>query len=236
MNPIIPTVWSISCVAALAVLTSTVALGIFSTVLMIVLCAIQRSMKPVLTAIKYALPFALPLLVIHGVLNPAFPVDRLVFGQIPLRLHGVVYATLVSLRILLLTIAAIAWRYVDADKLLLYSVKIRIPINLITIIAVATSTVRMISLRVGAVYLAQQARGIAAGPGIAARFRALPAIILPVIISTLVEGSHRGDLMKNRGLGLTGIVFTETGERCRTWEHMLAWFALVLLLALRWFR
>lgn len=51
------------------------------------------------------------------------------------------------------------------------------------------------------VFLAQRARGIAAGPSLFAKVRALPSVILPVVLNALGEADVRAVLLASRGFG-----------------------------------
>lgn len=154
-------------------------------------------------AVALTCPFALPLVAVHGILNPNFEATTHLLGWVPVRTDGVVYGLLISSRILVLSGAAITWRFVDPDRLLRESVHLGLPPSAVVTLAVALATMRMVPAKIKTVYLAQQARGLPAGPGLGLRIRALPSVIVPVVVATLLEGASRGELVATRGLGST---------------------------------
>jgi energy-coupling factor transporter transmembrane protein EcfT len=180
-----------------------------AVIMAVLISATDKSFRNVIVSIKWTIPFVLPLLIVHGIINPVHPCTFKLYGLVPFRPSGFIFSLLVSLKIEVLTMTIVAWRSLDSNQLLNEAVRFRFPMNMVIIIAVASSTVNMIGHRIEKVYLAQQARGIPAGPGIIARIRALPAIILPVITATLSEGAIRGDVMLSRGLGTTTFMPTE---------------------------
>lgn len=156
-------------------------------------------------ALKWTFPFIIPLLLIHGLINPTFESSLQLWRFIAYRPAGLIFGGIVGGKILILTLVVAVWNNVDSDELLRSAVNHRFPVFLIVLISVAMATLRTIAVRANNVYLAQQARGIPAGPGIGARIRALPTVILPVVTTTIREGIERGEVMQTRGLGTTRI-------------------------------
>lgn len=179
-------------------------------------------------ALKWTFPFIIPLLIIHGLINPSFESSLDLWRFVAYRPSGLIFAGIVSGKIFILTLAVTLWHRVDSDELLRSAVKRGFPLFLIVLISVAMATLRTIAVRAGNVYLAQQARGIPAGPGIVARVRALPTIVLPVITSTIREGIERGELMQSRGLGTTCLKLKGNDHRLSLMEGA---FSLLPILA-----
>ena len=152
-------------------------------------------------AAKAAIPLAIPLAVVHGFINPAFPAVAEWLGNVPVRPAGFAYAALVSLRVIAILLLGAVWSRVDAERLVDEARALRLPLPLIFTLTAASSSLTTISRQIEHVYLAQQARGIASGPGFVARLKALPTIVLPVVTASLVEAAQRGDVLALRGLG-----------------------------------
>jgi hypothetical protein len=138
--------------------------------------------------------------VIHTILNPSFPISGHI-AFLPIRESGFSYAMLISLRISALAIAATLWLFSDFNRIFWQAVELRLPLGLIAIISLAQSNARTIRRRVDSVLLAQRARGIRTQGNVVVRARALVAVVLPVVVTALVEGEQRGALLKNRGFG-----------------------------------
>lgn len=236
MDTIIPLFWTIGSVISVFLLRDLQTLFLFSLGLGLLIILAKRSLKPFFQAIGWTLPFVFPLLGIHSFLNAGFPETSRLLGLIPFKHEGLIFATLVSLRILTFTIALVAWRYVDREKLFSDAIKARIPLNVLVLLAVATSTIRSVAEKGKAVYIAQQARGIPAGPGVIARFLSLPAVILPVVTSTILDGARRGSQMKNRGLGTTVVSLPFNVKRRESIDYFLAFSVFPFLLALWLFK
>lgn len=236
MDTIIPLFWTIGAGLSVFLLRDLQTLFVFCLGLGLLIILAKKSLRPFFQAIGWTFPFVFPLLGIHSFLNAGFPETSRLLGFITFRHEGLIFATLVSLRIFTFTIALVAWRYVDRERLFSDAIKAKIPLNVLVLLAVATSTIRSISEKGKAVYTAQQARGIPAGPGVIARFLSLPAVILPVVTSTILDGARRGGQMKNRGLGTTMVAPPFNVKRRKSIDYFLALSVFPLLLSLWLFK
>ena len=163
--------------------------------------AYLRRKDPAVFLAKVSLPLLLPLLAIHGILNPQFPRDYFLWSCIPLRGAGAAFATVIACRLLLVAAAMSVWRYTVGSQVIGYFHRLGLPSSLIAGFAVATSSVEVLQQRGHAVYLAQQARGINLRASFAARIAGLPKLVIPVAVATIVESGERGIMMESRGLG-----------------------------------
>lgn len=205
LSPAVAGAWTLACCTGVVLFGSAKELGVLVLCYLVLVLLGTKSEAVIRNALVLTLPFAVPLTVVHGILNPNYAVSENVCGGIPLRLDGVAYALLISLRILIFSCAVMTWRFVDPDRLMREAVHLRLPRSLVVTLAVAMASMTMVHNRIGTVYLAQQARGLSSGPGLFARVRALPSVVVPVVVATLLEGSARGELMATRGLGTTGL-------------------------------
>lgn len=160
-----------------------------------------RTFEPAAFLAKATLPLAVPLVLIHGFLNPQFPVDHRWILHIPIRAEGIAFAGVVSARLLLVAASMAIWRYTTGTSVIGFFTRLRLPPTAIAGITVAISSVELVQRKARAVYLAQQARGYDFRANLRARIVGLPKLIIPVVAATLVEGSERGATMENRGLG-----------------------------------
>jgi len=201
ISPVVACDWTLVCCAGVILFGSLPELAAFALCYLCLAVSGSRSLAALRLAVGFTLPFALPLLAVHGILNANFAVSARLFGGVPIRSAGMDYALVISLRILVLSCAAVIWRFVDPDRLMRESVHLGFPRSVVVMLAVALATMRMVPNRIRAVYLAQQARGLPSGPGLGARVRAFPSVVVPVVVSTLLEGASRGEMMATRGLG-----------------------------------
>jgi energy-coupling factor transporter transmembrane protein EcfT len=163
--------------------------------------AYLRRIEPAAFLAKVTLPLVFPLLGIHGILNPHFPADCLLWGCIPLRSAGAAFAVVIASRLLLVAAAMAVWRYTVGYQVIGYFHRVGLPSAVITGFAVATSSIEVVQQKGRAVYLAQQARGINLRASFSARVASLPKLVIPVAVATIVESGERGIMMESRGLG-----------------------------------
>lgn len=207
-------------IATCLLLPSVNSLALFATVLVLSLGWLIRGTGTVRFSLLAILIFSIPLLLIHGILNPAHPVS-LHWGFVPLRIDGFLYAIRTALRLLILCLGLVIWRHVPSMQLLAAAERYRLPLSIQTLLAVASTFTRTLSRRIQIVYVAQQARGIPAGPGLFLRIRAFPKSLIPLIVSTLNEAAARGSVMVSRGLGTTRIMWPAQSAPCRTIERII---------------
>lgn len=208
MSPVIALTWTLTALVAVCAFSNMASLAFYALGLSLLLAVATSSVRGIRIAFLLTLPFVAPLGLIHGVLNPAFATTGRLWEIIPLRGAGLLFAAVISTRILILSLAVAAWREVDRDRLIADAVAFRVPLPLIVMVAVATSTICLLVLRMQKVHLAQQARGISAGPSLRARVCALPSMVIPVVTATIGEGDKRGLMMASRGLGTTRIALS----------------------------
>lgn len=187
---------------AAAVFGNLAALVTAATMVMLGQAFLVRRLEPAIFLLKVTLPLALPLLVVHGVLNPQFQASTYLIGMIPLRPAGLAFASVISFRLLVIAASMSIWRYTVGVEVMEFFNRIHFPPALITGLAVAVASIELVQRKARAVYLAQQARGYDFRANWWTRIVGLPKLIIPVVTVTLVEGSERGVTMENRGLDL----------------------------------
>ncbi|MGJ5196570.1 MULTISPECIES: energy-coupling factor transporter transmembrane component T [unclassified Bradyrhizobium] len=176
-------------------------LALLTGLMMAELTLLLGSIRPASLVAKWSLPFVMPLLVIHGVLNRSYPVDSWLLGLIPLRFEGAIYAVEVSLKIVLLAAVASYWFHTRRDDLADGLMRLKLPLSVVMFASQSVAVAATIERRVKKVYLAQQARGISVGPGFFTRIKALPSILVPVVVSTFLEAEGRIPALVSRGFG-----------------------------------
>ncbi len=162
----------------------------------------KRSSKPIKLFLKVSLPLAIPIIVTHGVLNPTYPIDLHLFELIPVRKEGLKFAFGIVRQVSILITLSSIWLLASPSELLDWLISRRCPLLLYGTFAQALATIKLMERRGQAIYRAQQARGIKVGPDLLHRLKALPSVVLPVIISALNENERKTFALTSRGFGL----------------------------------
>lgn len=199
LPPIQSVVWT-GALALATVWPCTLARYAVAGVLISSACASVRSDAPCRTFSWWCLPVIFPLFLIHAVFNPAFP-ETARWGFLSWRQFGFVHAADTGGKLICLLAAAALWRHTDPARLVDTAVSLKAPWRLVAVLAQAMSILGQLHDRAVRVLTAQQARGLPSGPGITARLRALPGIILPVTLATLSEVDTRAACLASRGFG-----------------------------------
>ncbi len=157
--------------------------------------------KAARTLLVWTLPFVLPLVAIHGVLNSAYPVTSLLLDAIPVRSEGVEFGYDVAVRVVILSIVGAYWLSVDRDEFVEALLRLGLPASLIMIAMQGLVMARQLQHRIDAVYQAQRARGIPVASSFLKRLRSFPALLVPVVVGTLVEAEARVPVLLSHGYG-----------------------------------
>jgi len=191
---------------AIATLRSVSLFALYILLLAATLVLQTRNVGILWTMAKWLLPFVVPLLLIHGLLNTAHDVDYWFMNVLPIRPMGFVYGALVSLNILLLATVAGYWLNTNRDDMIDDLIRLNLPMWSILFISQGVAVGAIVERRVATVYLAQRARGICVGPGVLARIRAFPSVLIPAVIATLIEAESRVPALVSRGFGSANVV------------------------------
>ncbi|MFL6845553.1 MAG: energy-coupling factor transporter transmembrane component T [Allosphingosinicella sp.] len=154
-----------------------------------------------LRLIGWTLPFVLPLLALHGILNSQFPITGWWLDTVPIRASGVAFGYDLSLRILLFSVVAGFWFAVDRDALVEGLLRLRLPTRFIMVAVQGFVMGRLIQRRIDNVYLAQRARGIPVSGSLGLRLMSLPSLLVPVVVGTFVEADARVPVLLAHGYG-----------------------------------
>lgn len=200
--PILAAVATFSAVLAAAVVTDLRALIAVAVTMWITLVVTQSGKSNIAwRVVAWTIPLVLPLLFIHGILNGAFPVDHRLFGFIPVRSTGIDYGSAVAMRMLLISIVGGYWLSILREDMVESLIRSRLPSTVILLLVQGVLMAGIISRRLENVYLAQRARGVPVGGTAIARLRALPSVLIPVIVGTFVEAEGRVPALVAQGFG-----------------------------------
>lgn len=183
-------------------------------ILSVLTVCMERGWRSIRTSAIWMLPISLPLLVVHGIVNPAFPLSDTVAGFLPIRYDGLIFATSLAVKLGLFALGLSVWRGVNRDQIFSALVRWRaLPQPLLIVIMQAMSLLVLVSHRAEAILLAQQARGIPVRGRFLSRLMALPTIVIPLVASTLVDSDARATALISRGLGSGPILWATQADR-----------------------
>ena len=161
----------------------------------------RSSGKAARLLLAWTIPFVLPLVLIHGVLNSAYPITSLLLDLVPVRNEGLEYGYDVAIRVVTLSIVGAYWLSVDRDEFVEALLRLGLPASLIMIAMQGLVMARLLQHRIDAVYLAQRARGIPVASSFVKRLRSFPALLVPVVVGTFVEAEARVPVLLSHGYG-----------------------------------
>jgi len=160
--------------------------------------ASTKSLKTIKTFVTISLPLLVPLILIHGLVNPQFEMNARMWS-VPYRQEGITFALSVYSNLAVFLAIATGWANVNRDEFFDWMVACRVPVFLVGLVGQSIAMVILIEKRGRAVLKAQTARGIPTGPNWRHRLRALPSVILPVVTSLINEADQRSTALWSRG-------------------------------------
>lgn len=214
-----------SCVCIFAALINSELMVLaFSLVALLCLAFSMNSKRSVFKmTLLWILPIALPLLVIHGIINPSFDITVYAAAYIPIRIDGLTFASTLSLKLGLFTLAVAIWKNISRESAFAKFLSVRwIPYWMVIVIMQSISLVDHVSRRSESIFLAQQARGIQVRGSFISRIKALPKIIIPLIASTLVESDERATALGSRGFGAARLTTRHSDDSLKYGDYIFA--------------
>jgi energy-coupling factor transport system permease protein len=178
------------------------------------------------------LPFAISLLLIRGFIWPGGTV-LLAIGPLVLKAEGLAFALEASGRILAMIGSFVLLSLTTrADALMLALTERGFPPMIAYIVVTTIQIVPRFQARASAILDAQRARGLETEGGFLKRAAALLPLVVPLVLSSLVD-------MEERAIALEGRAFNRPGPRTSLMllhdtpaQAMIRWLLLALILAL----
>lgn len=203
MRPIVAGAATVTSAAALVLLDPRWAGSAYAALMVVALFHVQAHAKRKAAGLLlvWTIPFVLPLILIHGVLNSGYPVTSFLLGVVPLRDEGVKFGYDVAVRVAILSTVGAYWLSVDRDEFVEALLRTGLPISLVMVAMQGLVMARLLQYRIDAVYKAQRARGIPVASSFARRLRSLPAVLVPVVVGTFVEAEARVPVLLSQGYG-----------------------------------
>lgn len=223
---------TIASIAVVATTHSIVAKFAFASILMLALAERLRSFRAGIQVLKWGLLFGIPLMLAHGVANSSFPVTgRTLNDLVPLREAGVKFAVGVLGDFIILVLISIAWSAVRRSAAFDWLTSLRLPLSVTIVAMQSIAMIYLIQKRAAAVWIAQRARGVPVGPGVGARMKAVPAVVLPVVWLTLNDAIGRAAALTSRGLGCAPIALLPRKRLRLGWSDAVtgAWLSVAII-------
>lgn len=172
-----------------AVLTLLIFCGIFAKIYKMLLVLV--------------LPFAIPAFIIHSFINPEFSISHDIgLNRFNFRADGAAYAFQISTLVLMIAITVTSWKPISRDCAFRFFLAQRyIPKPVTMAIMLSISFLLLATNRAHKILLAQKARGVKVDGNIFQRFKAIIAIAVPLIATTIIEIDIRSQWLAHRGIG-----------------------------------
>lgn len=144
-------------------------------------------------------PLAFFLFVLHGLFNPAGRTVLFSVGPIAVKLEGVVFAGLMTSRLLCVLGASLLFVFTTPPSALMLGLAQHgAPPWLTYIIGTTLQIIPHMRARAAAITAAQQARGLETTGSLRVRARALLPIVTPLVLSSLVDAEERAVALEAR--------------------------------------
>jgi energy-coupling factor transport system permease protein len=182
-------------------------------------------------SLRVILPFAVSVFLIQGLLWPGgTPVFG--FGPVSLKREGLLFATAATGRILMV-VSGFLWFALTTrpDRLMTSLAQRGFPPSLAYIIVATIQIVPRFQARAATILDAQRARGLETSGRLIQRVRAIVPLVVPLILSSLVDVEERALAIDARAFNRPGpkTSLIEIGEE--GWEPAARWLLLVGILA-----
>ena len=199
LNPITKLVLSV-CFIILSFLAPGYWTPWFLLGLSFILVILNQLVKPFLQIlIKFIIPLSFFLLIIHGFFSPLGHTVIAQIGSFSLKLEGIEFAFLMIGRISSAFGASLLLVFTTLPSLLMLALSQRgVPYALTYIIGATLQIIPQMRVRASAIISAQQARGLETNGSFFKRTKALLPLIIPLVLSSLVDVEERAIALEAR--------------------------------------
>ena len=186
--------------------------------------------------LKIALPFAISVFLIQGFLWPGgTPIFTI--GPISLKSEGLAFAITSTGRILIVVGSFLWFAYTTRPDTLMFSLTQRgLSASLSYVIIATIQIIPRLQARAGAILEAQQARGLETQGNLPHRARVLFPIVMPLILSSLLDVEERAVAIEARAFNYSGTKTSLAIIHEARWELAFRWILLLSTIALVGFR
>jgi energy-coupling factor transport system permease protein len=199
---------------------------------------VQREL--LVTTLKVTIPFALSIFLIQGFLWPGgTPLVSL--GPISLKSEGLVFAIRSVGRIMVVVSGFLWFAYTTRpDRLMAALNQKGLPKSLVYMVVATLQIVPRFQARATAILDAQRSRGLETGGSLLRRSRALVPLVVPLVLSSLIDVEERAIAIEARGFNRAGLKTSLVEISEAAWEPLARWgillAAIVMVGASIWLR
>jgi energy-coupling factor transport system permease protein len=174
--------------------------------------------KLILATIRIAFPFALSVFLIQGFLWPG-GTPFLAVGPLSLKQEGLAFAVASTGRILMV-ISSFLWFALTTrpDHLMMTLGQRGFPAGLSYMIVATLQIVPRFQARASAILDAQRSRGLETEGNLARRLKALLPLVVPLVLSSLIDVEERALAIETRGFNRPGSKTSLIAIREASWE------------------
>jgi len=188
------------------------------------------------SAWKIVLPFAISVFLIQGFLWP-HGTPLFYIGPLSVKAEGLRFAITSTGRILII-VSSFLWFTLTTrpDRLMTALAQVGFPANLAYVIVATIQIVPRFQARAAMILDAQQARGVETQGSFRVRVRAMAPLVVPLVLSSLVDVEERALAVEARGFSRAGQKTSLVEITQASWEPAARWAilaAVVVVLAIR---
>lgn len=183
-------------------------------------------------------PLTAFLFIVHGLFNPEGHRVMAQIGPVTIKQEGVMFALLMTGRILSAVSAALLFAFSTSPaNLMLALVQHGFPPSLAYIVGATLQLIPQMRTRATSIMAAQQARGLEVSGSLMDRIRALLPMLIPLVLSSLIDVEERAISLEARAFrhhGTKSSLHVLSDPRA---EKLLRWFAFIVTAAVitsRW--
>ena len=180
----------------------------------------------------YGIVFTLILFIINGILMKS---GKILFAPLGISIYedGIIFSLAASSRLLLIiTILLIFFSTTSIRAISDFIRRLGFPHQLSLILLLSLYYIESLPLRIHQIYTAQEARGAPVRESFFLRFRAFFPLLLPLILSSLVEVVDRGVALELRGVHLSGKVLQDEKQRITLTSLFISLMTILLIVYL----
>lgn len=185
----------------------------------------------IVTTVRIVLPFAISVFLIQGFLWPGGTL-LLTIGPFALKNEGLLFAIASTGRILMVVTSFLWFAFTTRPDVLMSTLTQRgFPPGLSYVIVATLQIVPRFQARATTILDAQQSRGLNIGGSLLSRARAILPLVVPLILSSLIDVEERALAIEARGFNHPGAKTSLLEAQEASWEPTARWCIAIAALA-----
>ncbi len=204
-------------------------------VVTVVVAVLTGGTRGVLFGIAVCTPFWILLLIMHGVMGDA-PRATVVLG-VALSTAGMSWALEQGLRLAAIVTASLVFATsFDPHRFLQAAIARGWRFDMAFLVVATLDAADRLREQAVRLREAQRTRGLRTGRSLLSKSRALPALVFPLMLMSVMEADERALALETRGLTLVGPRTPIDPPRDRAIDRVIRWTAVLLVGATAWWR